>query len=142
MTATEQEYYERYLRGCAGIRIFERLERQELAPLEKVERLERRLRRLPSIFKARDAYKEKLKKPPVDDEWIRRKDRREGPVRQLNDLHSWDRQIIEPEFGEDYALGPLEHELAIARCELSRAWWEYMVRRRGGTLQGERRLQR
>ena len=55
-------------------------------------------------------------------------------------LREFDEKIIEPEFGQDYALGSLETELKRTQCQLSKARWEFMVFVRTGRLPGERRI--
>ena len=169
METTEQGLYKEYQRDCAGVDVLKRLEpfvkprespdvagkeltmveRTEFSPREIVQRLERRVTRLPDILARREAVKEEMKKPGADDAQkktdllgkLAKKDPDNLLLRQAK-LRRFDEIFIEPEFGRDYGVGSLEGELAKARCELSKARWEFMVFVRTRRLPGARRIPR
>ncbi|MGH9944724.1 MAG: DUF4157 domain-containing protein [Pyrinomonadaceae bacterium] len=123
------------------------VDRTEYSPREIVQRLERRVKGLPNIFRLREAIKEEIKRDssksfdervkeesanPLAKRIRKNSDERELPIKLL----VFDKQFIEPEFGPDYALGSLEDELVRAKCELSKARWEFIVATRRGRVPG------
>jgi hypothetical protein len=122
MEQTERGSYEEYMRDCAGITILERLERQAVSPLERVRGLERRLRVIPRLFEIRREINQ-------DTDAASRRAR----------LMQFQAEQVEgdfPKFPRGYALGSEEDELTRARCELSKARWEFIRFMRLGRVPG------
>jgi hypothetical protein len=119
---TERGSYEEYVRDCAGITILERLERQAVSPLERVRGLERRLRVIPRLFEMRREINHDA-----------------DPARRQARLRQFQEEQVEgdfPKFPRGYALSSEEGELATARCELSKARWEFVRFMRQGRVPG------
>lgn len=169
METTVQGLHQAYQRACTGVDTLKRLEpflkprespdvvgkeltlveRTEFSAREVVQRLERRVNRLPDILRRREAAKEASRNPESGEEPNKTdllgRPNRKGPTdvlpRQLRMLR-FDEKFIEPEFGPGYVVGSLADELAKARCELSKARWEFMAFMRTGRLPGPRRIPR
>jgi hypothetical protein len=129
MEVTERGLYNEYVRDCAGIRrTLKRLERRSLSPLERVRRFERRVRGLPRVFELKRTLEERIREDPSN-------------PKHRRDYQENYRALVEREFGAGYVLSYEDVELARARCELSKARWEFFAFRRHGTIPG-RRLRR
>jgi hypothetical protein len=122
---TERRQREEYERDCQGIRVLETLERVALSPLERVRRAEQVLKLVPDVFRLKRILAERVRSgrmPPAQASAVMA-----GNLRRLG-------------FPAGYALLNEPHELARARCALSKARWEFMAWQRTGRIPRERRL--
>jgi hypothetical protein len=121
MEETERKQYEEYQRDCSGRRILQTLERESLSPLERVRRLERKLAGIPHMFELYHKLQDLLRRRAI------------SPVRFESARRGL---LVAHGFPPQYALSTQDSELANARCELSKARWEFMVAMRTGRVPG------
>ena len=120
----ERKLFDEYTRACAGVRVLEQLRREAMSPQERVRFWEKVIDWLPKLFEIKRTLDEKVRARQISPE-----DARATLVWQM-------RHVFPP----DYALGSLDSEVAAARCELSKARWQFMFWQRTGRVPGERRL--
>jgi hypothetical protein len=124
---SERRQREEYERDCQGIRLLQTLERVALSPLERVRHAEQVLKLVPDLFRLKRILAERVRSgrmPPAQATAVMA-----GNLRRLG-------------FPAGYALLSEPHELARARCVLSKARWEFMAWQRTGRIPGERSLLR
>src|SRR5207249_441956 len=104
------------------MRILERLERTPRSPREEVEFLEKRLAFIPRLFKLRREAEERFRADPSN------------PVnrRRYEETRRVVQEYVDRLWGQGYALSREERELALTRCELSRARWRFIASQRHG----------
>ena len=112
MESTMRGVYEEYVRDCAGApRMLSRLAPVKLSPLERMRGLEKRLEVLPRLFKMKRAIEQE-----------------KDATKRLINLKNFQETNVEgdfPKFPKGYQLSSEPVELAITRCELSEARWEF-----------------
>ena len=112
METTLRGVYEDYVRDCTGApRMLSRLSRVKLSPLERMRGLEKRLEVLPRLFKMKRAIEQE-----------------KDATKRLINLKNFQETNVEgdfPRFPRGYQLSSEPVELAITRCELSEARWEF-----------------
>lgn len=127
---TERKQREEYLRDCANVRVLQTLEKQARTPGERVRWLERKVAAMPRIVEGHALIRDLIAR--------RRAGRlsglqlRNAIVGVLNAFP----EVREFPFPSGYAVGSVADETAKARCELSRARWEFLVWNRTGKVPG------
>ncbi len=127
---TERKQREAYERDCANVHVLETLERQYLSPRERVELLERKLAAMPRIVQGHKLIKDLRTKRltgKLSDAQFR------AAIQGV--LHAFP-EVSRFPFPSGYAIGSAADEVARARCQLSRARWEFLVWNRTGRIPG------
>jgi hypothetical protein len=127
---TERKQREEYLRDCANVRVLQTLEREARTPSERARWLERKVAAMPNIVQGHALIRDLIAR--------RRAGRlsdvqfRSAIVAVLNAFP----EVREFPFPRGYVVGSVADETARARCELSRARWEFLVWNRTGKVPG------
>jgi hypothetical protein len=127
---TERKQREEYQRDCANVRVLQTLERESLTPAKRVRRLERKLAAMPKIVLGHKLKRElfaRRRAGRLSDAQLR--------AALMGVLHAFP-EVSEFPFPSGYAVGSVADEVAKARCELSRARWEFLVWNRTGRVPG------
>jgi hypothetical protein len=127
---TERKQREEYQRDCANVTVLQTLERQSLSPGEKVRFLERKLAAMPRIIKGNELIKQ-LRTKVITGKFSEAQFRAAIP----GVLHAFP-EVAQFPFPRGYAVGTVADEVARARCQLSRARWEFMVWNRTRRIPG------
>ena len=114
---TEARLLEESRARCEGIRVLERLSRQPMSPSENIRRLERLIRLMPNFIRMREAL-HAMPNPSPDD------------------LDTYRAQLERAGLSADLFVGSEEEEIAMARCELSRARLEEFLANQGRRMPG------